>query len=219
MIQKWESKMKTFFKALKRQDGFTLVELMVVVAIIGLLSAVAVPNFKKYQSKAKVAEAKLQLSALYTAEASFFSDYNIYSNCLTYMGFDPGPELMNRYFAVGFGLAANINTSAYAAAQNSGLQTADCPATNAVGGASPTSATNSANTTTWFPAGKGVGSSIASAVGFLPTTGLGVQDTAANMVYTAGAGGVISKDFTGAASAAALSITDTKILSVLRNGF
>src|SRR6187402_2451974 len=89
-------------KTVKDFKGFTLVELMVVVAIIGLLSAVAVPNFKKYQAKAKISEAKLQLSALYTAESSFFSDYNMYAHCLTYMGFDPGPEWANRYYAIGF---------------------------------------------------------------------------------------------------------------------
>src|SRR5205085_2912765 len=125
--------MKGFFKSLKRQDGFTLVELMVVVAIIGLLSAVAVPNFKKYQAKAKVSEAKLQLSALYTAETAFFSDYNIYHNCLAYMGFDPGPESANRYFAIGINTAAATAPSAMAAAVNSGLNSTDCPTNNAVG--------------------------------------------------------------------------------------
>ena len=88
--------MKKQNKYLINKDGFTLVELMVVVAIIGLLSAIAIPNFKKYQSKSKVSEAKLQLSAAYTAEQSFFSDFNLYHTCLPYMGFDPGQETANR---------------------------------------------------------------------------------------------------------------------------
>ena len=61
-----------------RQEGFTLVELMVVVAIIGILSAVAIPNFQRYQAKSKTSEAKLQLAAIYTAETSFISDFDMY---------------------------------------------------------------------------------------------------------------------------------------------
>lgn len=216
-----ECKMKKLIASLKRQDGFTLVELMVVVAIIGLLSAVAVPNFKKYQAKAKVSEAKLQLSALYTAESAFFSDYNIYHNCLTYMGFDPGPEAANRYYAIGFvSAAANINTNAYTAAVNSGLNSAGttgCPRTNAV--TSGATNGNSNNVATWFPAGKGIGSAIANAVGFIPTTGLGTQADAASMNFTAGAGGVISQQFVGAGSTSQLTIDENKVLRVITNGF
>ena len=115
-------------KTLTTQDGFTLVELMVVVAIIGLLSAVAIPNFKKYQAKAKVSEAKLQLSAAYTAEQAFFSDFNMYSGCLPYMGFDPGRESANRYYAIGFSAVATVDASAHLSAVNSGLLAASCPA-------------------------------------------------------------------------------------------
>ncbi len=59
---------------------------MVAVAIIGVLSAIGFANFKKNQEKSKVSEAKLQLSAAYTAEQSFYATYNIYARCLTYMG-------------------------------------------------------------------------------------------------------------------------------------
>ena len=95
--------MKAFLKRLsKSESGFTLVELMIVVAIIGVLSAVAVPNFKKYQAKAKTSEAKLQLAAAYTAEQAFFGDFGIYHTCLSYMGFDPTTEAPQRYYAIGF---------------------------------------------------------------------------------------------------------------------
>lgn len=213
--------MRKFFMTLKRQDGFTLVELMVVVAIIGLLSAVAIPNFKKYQAKAKVSEAKLQLSALYTAEASFFSDYNIYHNCLTYMGFDPGPEVKNRYYAIGIAQTAAISPNAFTAAVNSGLNSNDCGAANAALASSSTPAVPvpSSNSTTWFPAGKGIGSVIATTSNYLPPTSLGTQADSATMVYTAGAGGVISQEFTGATSASALDIDQAKVLSIRRNGF
>lgn len=80
-------------------NGFTLVELMVVVAIIGILSSVAVPNFKKYQAKAKQSEAKIQLAALYSAEISTSADYNTYATCLLTMGYEQTPR---GFYAVGF---------------------------------------------------------------------------------------------------------------------
>jgi len=217
--------MKSFFKSLKRQDGFTLVELMVVVAIIGLLSAVAVPNFKKYQAKAKMSEAKLQLSALYTAESAFYSDYNMYAQCLVYMGFDPGPEWANRYYAVGFTTAVAIDgsatTGAYGAAVNSGLNAADCPIGNN-GAAGAAAAQSNTNPTRSFPAGKGIGSAIAS-VGYIDATATsGTQATQATMTFLAGAGGVISVDqaaFGVAGTSSYLEINQAKVIAVRRNGF
>lgn len=84
---------------LKDQKGFTLVELMVVVAIIGILSAVAIPNFKSYQAKAKSSEAKLQLASIYQAETALQADYDAYAVCLDFAGY-AGPTEKN-YYAVG----------------------------------------------------------------------------------------------------------------------
>src|SRR5690606_31386740 len=149
-----------------------LVELMVVVAIIGLLSAVAVPNFKKYQAKAKISEARLQLSAAYTAEQAFFSDYNVYANCLRYMGFDPSPEVNARYYAIGFTVGANpaATTQQWIGAMNSGLD--NTATTGCAGGA----AAQVANVS-WFAAGKGIGANfIGTAANHVAAaTGLGAR--------------------------------------------
>ena len=59
--------------------GFTLIELMIVVAIIGILAAIAIPNFMTYQAKSKQAEAKANLGGIYKSEVAFFSERNRYS--------------------------------------------------------------------------------------------------------------------------------------------
>lgn len=59
--------------------GFTLIELMIVVAIIGVLAAIAIPNFVKFQCKSKQSEAKTNLKALYVAEEAYRSEYNTYA--------------------------------------------------------------------------------------------------------------------------------------------
>jgi len=61
-----------------RRGGFTLIELMIVVAIIGILAAIAIPNFLRFQLKAKSSEGKTNLSAIRTAEESYYAEYGVY---------------------------------------------------------------------------------------------------------------------------------------------
>ena len=61
-------------KSFKGQKGFTLIELMIVVAIIGILAAIAIPNFVAYQAKSKQSEAKVSLGAIFTSAVAYQAD-------------------------------------------------------------------------------------------------------------------------------------------------
>jgi type IV pilus assembly protein PilA len=65
---------------MRNKKGFTLIELMIVVAIIGILAAIAIPNFLKFQAKSKQSEAKTNLKAIYTAETSYYGENNCYNS-------------------------------------------------------------------------------------------------------------------------------------------
>jgi len=53
------------------QEGFTLIELIIVIAIIAVLAAIAIPAFSVYQATSKQAEAKVSLGAIFTAAVAY----------------------------------------------------------------------------------------------------------------------------------------------------
>lgn len=75
--------------------GFTLVEVMVVVAIVGILAAIAIPNFLAFQARSKQAEAKTNLRAIYTGQTSRYAEKDSYSFVTGEIAF--APERGNRY--------------------------------------------------------------------------------------------------------------------------
>lgn len=65
---------------MKKNLGFTLIELLIVVAIIGILAAIAVPNFLNAQMRARIARVESDLKALSTALEMYRADQNSYPN-------------------------------------------------------------------------------------------------------------------------------------------
>jgi type IV pilus assembly protein PilA len=63
---------------LRNRKGFTLVELMIVVAIIGILAAIAIPNFLNFRLKAKASEAKSNLGAIRSTSVAYYAEWNVY---------------------------------------------------------------------------------------------------------------------------------------------
>jgi type IV pilus assembly protein PilA len=62
----------------RSKAGFTLIELMIVVAIIGILAAIAIPNFVRFQLRAKASEGKTNLKGIAVAQESYRAEFDVY---------------------------------------------------------------------------------------------------------------------------------------------
>jgi type IV pilus assembly protein PilA len=92
-----------------KRSGFSLIELMVVVAIMAFLAMIAVPNFNRYLAKAKRAEAYMNLSSIYAAEKAYWAEHGKYSDVLfgeSGIGWKPEGKT---YYTYGFAGAEGRN--------------------------------------------------------------------------------------------------------------
>src|SRR3989344_1148956 len=94
-----------------KRYGFTLIELMIVVAIIAFLAMVSVPTFTRFLAKAKRAEAYMNLSSIYAAQKAYWAENGKYSDVLygeggvswKPEGYRGGGQGENFYYTYGFG--------------------------------------------------------------------------------------------------------------------
>lgn len=84
----------------KNRHGFSLVELMVVVSIIGVLAAIGIPQYSKFKQNAYSAEAKSALANLFVAEKAFYLEHSGYHTSFQAIGFTPAARGV---YNVGFG--------------------------------------------------------------------------------------------------------------------
>jgi len=98
---------------MKKQQGFTLIELMIVVAIIGILAAIAIPAYQDYTIRAQVSEGLSLSAGAKAAVAEFFQDQGNWPVDNAGAGLEVPGNITGKYVS-GVTVAANVITVAYA---------------------------------------------------------------------------------------------------------
>lgn len=118
--------------SLKNQKGFTLIELMIVVAIIGILAAIAIPNFVKFQARTRQSEAKNNLKAYASATKAYFQEFNRFAcgDC----GWAPDGNYRYNYFMSATESYTGSTDGCDQGAITNGIQTNPNPGAGTAGG-------------------------------------------------------------------------------------
>jgi len=87
-----------------KEKGFSMLEILITVGLLGVLTAVAVPSYKNYLRSSKTVEAQSSLSQIYMAEKTFYLQWRFYTYDLKVIGAIPeGEMLYNAGFSSGSG--------------------------------------------------------------------------------------------------------------------
>lgn len=83
---------------MKKYNGFTLVELMIVIAIIGVMSAIAFPSYNSYMNKSRRADAKVGLQKIADKQERFYLQNNTYTTSFAATGLNTSTTSDEAYY-------------------------------------------------------------------------------------------------------------------------
>lgn len=111
----------------RSRRGFTLIELMISLCIIGMLATIAIPNFLNFRARAMQSEVKANLGAVHRAEIAYQAEHNTYTDCLEELSWRPSgnPRYIYGFLSDEVPAPCGVNDSAELAAAlpSSGFRT------------------------------------------------------------------------------------------------
>ena len=110
----------------KLQKGFTLIELMIVVAIVGILAAIAIPAYKDYIVRSKVSECAATLGACKTSVTEFYNSRAVLPSTTQSAGCSTNPSQYCEQLSVAAGVATVVVKSETGVTTEGGTTPADC---------------------------------------------------------------------------------------------